>query len=308
MTETTPTPRNISFSQYTMGSTCAYRWKLKYIDGHTEDSNINLVFGTAMHTVIQHWLTLFYSDASKAKMFDMHDMLKSELVKGAKEELLVAGKQLTTPEELSEFYADGCKILDHVRKHGRTWFPATGHTLVGIEVPLLLDIGRNLKFKGFIDIVMYEKATKTYTIYDFKTSDRGWKDYQKKDSNKTDQLLLYKKYYSELFGVPIDNIQVEFIILKRKIPENTEFAVKHISGFVPAHGKPSMKKAMDRLEKWITDTFDEAGQPRLDNLPPTSSEKSCKFCPFKNDATKCAYSYYLPAGQRKVYIHGKSDV
>lgn len=290
----------VSYSQYTLWSTCPRQWKLRYIDGHKENSNINLVFGTAIHETVQTWLELYYVDEKRARTFDMHQLLKDNLMAGAKKELLSDGKTLTTLKEISEFYADGCNILDAMRKQVKDWFPTKGYELVGIEVPLLKDLGRNITFKGFIDIVVYHKSAKTLYIYDFKTSGRGWNDYQKKDATKTDQLLLYKMFYAELFGIPIDNIKVEFIILKRKVPENTEYVVKHAVGFAPSNGTPSMKKAKERFHTFLTEVFDDEGKPRLDNLTATPSDKSCKYCPFNKNADLCEFSAYLPMNKRKI--------
>ena len=44
---------------------------------------------------------------------------------------------------------------------------------------------------------------------DIKTSTKGWDDKTKKDETKQLQLVLYKKYYSQQFGVPEDDIEIE---------------------------------------------------------------------------------------------------
>jgi hypothetical protein len=292
-----PATRNVSYSQYTCWSTCPWQWKLKYVDGFREESNINLIFGTAIHDTIQHWLKLYYGDSPvQAKVFDMHEMLKDRLISLATEKLIAKG--LTTKEELMEYYLDGCNILDHMRQHAKDWFPSTGYVLKGVEVPLLKDLGNNITFKGFIDVAVYHKTAKMLYIYDFKTSGRGWSDYQKKDTAKTDQLLLYKMFYSELFGIPLDSIKVEFIILKRKVFDGGEYKVKHIAGFEPSHGKPSLKKARERFDRFLTEAFNPDGTVRLDNLKATPSDSSCKFCPFNNDATKCNFSVKLKSGRK----------
>ena len=43
---------------------------------------------------------------------------------------------------------------------------------------------------------MYNENTETFTIYDIKTSTRGWGDREKKDEIKQFQILLYKIYFS----------------------------------------------------------------------------------------------------------------
>jgi hypothetical protein len=74
--------------------------------------------------------------------------------------------------------------------------------------PILEGIN-NVKFKGFIDLVTYNKVLKKYTIYDFKTSTRGWSDkYEKKDQTKINQILLYKRKFAEMKKVSEDDIDV----------------------------------------------------------------------------------------------------
>lgn len=291
--------QEVSYSQYSLWSTCPLQWKLRYIDGLKSDSGIELVFGTAMHETIQHWLKLLYGDSPiKAKTFDMEEMLKERLMELVKKELLKDGKTLTTKEQVAEYYADGCNILDHVRKYAKDWFPKN-YQLLGVEVPLEAELFPGLIFKGFIDVVLYHKASKMLYIYDFKTSRFGW-TYQKKDPKKFDQLLLYKKFYSKLFGIPESNIKIEFIILKRKVSENTEFQVKHVVGFEPANGAPSIKKAEERFNRFVAEVFDDDNNIRLDNIKATPSESNCKYCMFKNDETKCSASFYLPNNKRKI--------
>ena len=67
----------ISYSQISMFSTCPHRWKLNYIDKlRVSESNIYLVFGTAMHEVIQTYLEVMYLDSVKnADLLDLKQML-----------------------------------------------------------------------------------------------------------------------------------------------------------------------------------------------------------------------------------------
>ena len=76
-----------------------------------------------------------------------------------------------------------------------------------------------------------------------------------KDEIKQFQILLYKHYFSEQFGVPVDNINVKFFILKRKIWEESDFPQKRIQEFIPANGKTKVKKAKTALIEFIENTF-----------------------------------------------------
>lgn len=301
--DSTFTGRSVSYSQYSMWANCPQQWKLHYVDGHRGDSGIELVFGTSIHDTIQHWLTLYYNEAPiKARVFDMHEHFKSCFMEGVKKELILEDRQLTTPEIMMEYYLDGCDILDAMRARVKEWFPKS-HTLVGVEVPLEIDVAPNVRFRGFLDVVLHHKAAKMIYIYDFKTSRFGWFS-QKKDPKKLDQLLLYKKYYAQIFNVPEANIRVEFIILKRKLSENSEYAQKRVIGFEPSNGTVSMKRAEERFNKFLN-LFDENGEPHLDQIVATPSDSACRYCIFQDNAELCPYSVKLPAKQRKIPI-GKS--
>ena len=72
----------ISYSQISMFSNCPHRWKLNYIDKlKVSESNIYLIFGTAMHEVIQTYLEVMYHDSVKnADLLDLNQMLIDKLI------------------------------------------------------------------------------------------------------------------------------------------------------------------------------------------------------------------------------------
>ena len=76
------------------------------------------------------------------------------------------------------------------------------------------------------------------TIIDIKTSTRGWHDKMKKNEDKQFQLILYKKYFSELYGIPLDKINIKFFIVKRKLyGKNCDWQQTRIQEFSPPSGK-----------------------------------------------------------------------
>ena len=57
----------ISYSQISMYNDCPLRWKLNYVDRLSiSESNIHLIFGTAMHEVLQNYFTIMYEHSVKA--------------------------------------------------------------------------------------------------------------------------------------------------------------------------------------------------------------------------------------------------
>ena len=67
----------ISYSQLSMYNECPLRWKLNYVDDLSiRESNIHLIFGTAMHEVLQKYLEVMYHDSAKnADLLDLNEML-----------------------------------------------------------------------------------------------------------------------------------------------------------------------------------------------------------------------------------------
>jgi hypothetical protein len=189
-----------------------------------------------------------------------------------------------TQIQLEEFYGDGRRILQWLDKHMHKFYSKSGFELVGIEIPLNATIKEGVHFIGFIDIVIRDLASNEIIIIDLKTSTMGWNQYQKADKMKNSQILLYKKYYSELFNIPLQKIKVEYQILRRKLPEDSAFPVPHVSKHIPAHGSPSVKKVYDEFMEFINTVFDDGGTFKDIEFPkvPGAAKKNCKFCEFGN--------------------------
>lgn len=288
----------VSYSQYSLFSTCPLQYKSKYVDGLKDPPNIERVFGSAMHVTIQEWLHKHYNEPAKnIKLFDLNYLFKDKFIETFKKETFNEGgtrRIICDKETFTEYYLDGCEILNHLIRFKNDFFPTSGFELLGVEIPLDYVIEKkSLRYVGYIDIVIRNKAKNKIIIYDLKTSKMGWRDYQKKDVKKLNQLLLYKKFYSDLYNVPVENITVQFIVLKRKISEQSEWEIKRLSRFEPAQGSISMKRAIDSFNSFIDLAFNDDGTRNLENLKPTPSESNCKFCPINNNRDLCEVSYYL---------------
>jgi hypothetical protein len=206
--------------------------------------------------------------------------LKSEFLK---EKEKMKGGLPCTQIELEEFYGDGRRILNWFVKHIDKLYTKTGYELVGIEIPLNYEIKKGVYFIAYIDIVLREIGSGDVIIIDLKTSTNGWNKYQKEDKIKNAQILIYKKFYSELFKIPMTQIRVEFQIMKRKLAENSPYPTPHISKYIPSNGKPSVTKAYDEFMEFINIVFDDNGNRRIDiEYPknPGANNKNCKFCEF----------------------------
>tara|TARA_B100001093_G_scaffold502957_1_gene556638 strand:- start:136 stop:1074 length:939 start_codon:yes stop_codon:yes gene_type:complete len=278
----------VSYSQYSMYYKCPRSWKLAYVDNlRKKESNIHLVFGTSMHEVIQDYLEMIYNqphlDAEsvdwKAKLLQTMNTIADD------ERNLIDGKRCMTDEEFAEFVQDGNEILDYFLQEEirKKYFSKTRHTLSGIETSIDLEVRKNVGYIGFLDVVLFDKINQKYKIIDLKTSTRGWNKWQKSDESKTHQLLLYKVFYAKEFNVPLDKIEVEFIILKRKHDPDDVWSGDRIQRFVPPHGSMSSKEAWTSFNTFLNESFTKSGDYNMDySFPktPGKNKKNCRWCEF----------------------------
>lgn len=281
--------KKVSYSQFSLYHQCPNRWKLDYVDGLRKyEQSIHTLFGSCMHETIQHWLQVVYNDSVKAgNAIDFNTMLKELLMSKYKQSITEGQSHYSSPQELTEFYNDGIVILDYLRKKRTAYFSTKSTKLVGIEIPLEIQMKNNVLFVGFIDLVMFDEANQKVKIYDIKTSTMGWNKYQKADVGKTAQLILYKEFYAKQFNVDVEQVDVEYIILRRKINENLEFAPKRIQTFSPASGKPTRNKVAKLFGDFIDNCFTDQGEYRSDTHHPAFKQKLCNYCPYDKDEQRC---------------------
>lgn len=284
--------KTVSFSQMQTYYDCPHRWDVQYRRKLVPfEQSIHTTFGTSFHELMQHYLTVMYTQSAKAAdQIDATEYLLERLHHNYKEGVAQNGSHYSNKKELAEFYEDGLAIFEWFRKKRTGYFTTKGQHLVGIETPLLIPASENnpnILYKGFIDLVIYDERTEKFLIYDIKTSTRGWGDREKKNPIKIAQVLLYKRYYSKQFNVPEDSIEVEFFVVKRKLLENCDFAQKRIQSFIPAQGTAKVKNAAQLMQDFIEDCFDLQGKPLEKQYKQNFGEHSCKFCPLANNNELC---------------------
>jgi len=278
---------HISYSQLSIYSGCPFRWKLRNIDGiNLSRPNIYLIFGSAMHTTLQTYLDIMYTESIvNANKLNLPDILKTEMIaefNKSKERYDVVP---CTKGQLYEFFDDGIAMLDFFKKRRASYFNKNWE-LLGCEFSLNAKLKDNLKFVGYIDVILKNNNTGKLRIIDIKTSTRGWRNKEKKDKSKLAQLLLYKYFYSEKYDVDMDDVDVEYFILKRKLWENVDFPQKRIQIFKPANGKVSINRVKGELFNFIEKVFDEQGNYLTSDHDATPSKDSCRWCEF-NQTKHC---------------------
>jgi hypothetical protein len=277
-----------------MFTRCPHQWYLTYFKKLAPYSaSIHATFGTALHETVQNWLeVLFNKTVKEANELDLPGILLDRMKKTYKKErFLNNNTDYSTPEQLNEFYQDGLEILNFLTKKRQGYFSTKNTYLVGVEIPLLYPLRDNVSFKGYIDLVFYNTMSESYKIIDIKTSTSGWNDYAKKDEVKVSQIILYKEFFAKQFNTDVEKIQVEYYIVRRKVPEISEFPIKRLQVFIPASGKVKRNKAVKEIDNFLQETLlpDNTfnGDKTYEKRP---SKSNCAFCPFKGNKHLCPES------------------
>jgi len=276
--------KNVSYSQLSMYTQCPKKWALNYRDGHkVVEQSIHMTFGSALHETLQMYLDVMYNEsAAAADRVDLEEDFEERLRNCYADAYKKNNKtHFSTPEEIREFYNDGVEIISYLKKNRGKYFSKRGWSLVGCEIPIVLAPSIRLprvKYMGFLDVVLYHEDTNKFVIIDIKTSTRGWNAKAKKDRSKQHQLVLYKKFFSEQYNIPIDNIEIEFFIVKRKLYESQDYVIKRVQQFRPPSGKTSINRATNSLKLFLDNCFTKDGFNPKD-MPETIND-NCKWCSF----------------------------
>ena len=288
--------KSISYSQLSMFTACPHKWSLQYKDGYyTSESSIHMTFGTALHEALQHYITTIYEEsAAAADRIDLEtyfeERFRETYLKDYKSNKNV---HFSNSVEMREFFEDGLAILNFIKKNRGGYFGKRGWYLIGCEVPILLNPHpgfKNVLYKGYLDVVLYNESTNKFKIMDIKTSTKGWDDYAKKDEIKQMQLILYKKFFAQQFGVSEDDIDIEYFIVKRKVWEESPYPISRIQEFKPASGKVKLNKATNTITSFIENVFNQDGSYKDKKYEPKPDKFTCRFCPFKDNKELCQFS------------------
>jgi predicted house-cleaning noncanonical NTP pyrophosphatase (MazG superfamily)/Holliday junction resolvase-like predicted endonuclease len=237
---------------------------------------------------------MYNESVKKAENLDFRSILQNKLreeyVKCVTEK---GGEHFSNPLQLAEYLEDGVAILEWFKKRRAQYFSSKNWELVGIELDLCTQASEknsSVYWYGFIDVVMRNTATNHIVLFDIKTSRGGWNKYQKADSLKAAQLVAYKNYFAKQFGTPVDHIDIEFFIVKRKLIEESMFPQKRIQNFRPSSGSVTQKKVQKQIDAFVEKCFDAEGNKNAEASYMAISgkgDKNCKYCPFKTDYANC---------------------
>ena len=253
--------KHISYSSLSTYNKCPKKWELMYLRNEIPfTQNIYTCFGTAMHETLQTYLETLYHDKVKtANDLNVNQLLYDNMIKSYKSGKAINGHtHFSSVEQLQEFWLDGKHILEFIKKKRAAYFSTKNMKLAGIETLLYQEIRPGVVFKGLVDLIFYHPNTDRWTVMDIKTSTRGWNDAYKKNPNLTAQVILYREFFAKQFGIDKDKVDVEFFIVKRRVPAEAEFATqqRRVQSFTPASGPRKTKQVIESMNKFISEVLD----------------------------------------------------
>ena len=274
---------HISYSSISTYNKCPKLWEMQYLRNLVPfTQNIYTCFGTAMHETIQSWLEVMYHDKVKAANdMNLHQLLYDNMVKAYKQgKAQMNHEHFSTQDELTQFWIDGKHILDFLVKKRGGYFSTKNMQLAGIETLLYQELRPGVMFKGLVDLVFYHPNTDRWTVMDIKTSTSGWRDNQKKNPNLTAQVILYREFFAKQFGIDKDKIDVEFFIVKRRVPKDAEFASmqKRVQQFSPSSGPRKTKEIISTLDKMLSEVLDDDANFIDKDYKCTNPFGKCEHC------------------------------
>ncbi len=278
MAESFPTgKKHVSFSEVKAWAECPYRHYLMYVKGiNTYVDNPYADFGTIVHEAIEDYLngTPFDKDKIKnriAERWEEKGYDTQEYISLITEERKANGWKYEH-ESTAVMQNSACTIVDDFQSFMDDTFP--GWELMSAEHQLYEAFDNDMSFKGFIDcVIAREKKPGSgqveYWILDWKTTKKtGWFWKKKKEFLSLAQVALYKHHWANKFNIPIKDIKVGYVFLKRGAKPG-----KSIELFSFSAGPKFLEKANQLVSKMIINVKKGI---KLKNY------SNCTFCPYKN--------------------------
>lgn len=251
----------VSFSEVYLFSTCPWKHHDSYNLNNREGDKFWGIFGNAIHKAIEDkwknqkdssWITMGKVINLAAQFFSDSDGKFPG--KGAHNRL--------APQE---WVKSAFRIFDDFFKFIKKEFP--DYELYDIEYELYEPLeGHEKKFKGYIDLILYNPKKDIYEIIDLKTSNYGWRRREYADTKKLYQVILYKDFFCRKEGISRDKVNCHYLILVRLPSKKKKFAMNLYS---ITSGNRKMSNARD----WMMTTLS-----KIESGIKIKNPANCKYC------------------------------
>tara|TARA_R110000824_G_scaffold5999_2_gene27558 strand:- start:6685 stop:7461 length:777 start_codon:yes stop_codon:yes gene_type:complete len=250
---------HVSFSAIKDWKFCAYYHKLTRIDKiKVFQGNIFTAFGKAIHDTCESILL----SRELNKPFDAPPFFKKSF-----ESELKALKEDFSEKDVADFEKQGVSIIPHIIPALNEYFGDFKMVSSEEEIneKLTFKTDNNYTFKGYVDCLIKTTDGK-YHVIDWKSCSWGWDMRKRTDPMVTYQLTYYKHFLSEKRGIPIEDIETHFALLKRTGKKDK------VEIFRVTSGPKKTENALKLLEQSVYN---------IDRENYVKNRLSCSRCDFK---------------------------
>jgi len=244
-----PQREHISYSEWMSFLGCEWRWlKDYYEEKRAPVYSVYMTFGTAIHYALEK-----YKDPEAETKYSIDELcsLFAEKFESAYLKIRDKDKRTLSDAEIAKFVEAGKVIINNLH----TCKELSEAKVLFVEYPLIEKIERtddvNIKFKGFIDLVIKTKDKRGKSIVyicDYKTCSWGWDREKRTDEDLQAQLRLYKHFFSKKFNLDPKNVKTAFILCKRS-PKDLSNVVEWLPF---SSGDKTTMRAVLRLNEAVT--------------------------------------------------------
>ena len=265
---------HVSYTELTnFANGCQWRWKLDYLEGkYTEKFSIHFDFGHAVHSALEKYVSRKNSvelEVAQKLFFDEFEKLTKEH----------EGKYPLKPQDFAGLVKSGYDILASVKDLQEL----KDCEIVHNEYPVWGQIDRTdgveIKFKGFIDLVVKSKDKRgnvVLYIIDFKTCSWGWGRDERDDRWKHFQVFLYKYFFCKKYNIDPKQVRTAFILLKKRPPKGST----PVEFFAVSAGPVSVQRALDMLNNTISEMVEREKDGSFSKNRSLCKDRYGNSCPF----------------------------
>lgn len=285
---------HVSFSEMLDWVECSWRHKLKHIDRLGEfKPSVHTEYGQTIHDAFENYILQppgnrtapqpeVYIEEFRQLLIPVISDQETK-IKELEGNPVAQEKEIKELQNILNLQKEMEEALPGTFAEFPDWFENTfpGWEALHAEFALHEEFMPSAKFKGFVDGIFKvpdKKSPTGYYIYiiDWKTSSRGWSAYQKKDTNRHLQLVLYKYFVCKKLNLDPNIVKTAFVIIRRNKPKSKDrFDLIEILS-----GKKKTENAVKKLTGFIL-------QMKAGRYMKNKNTNTCRFCPF-------AYTEHCP--------------
>lgn len=199
-------PKNfISWSEYSQFKSCEHKFYISYKLDYRMPTNLTMWSGNIIHSILENI-------AHKINNYSFKE--EFEISWKANTERLTEDQLADFSKYRDELYNRFETIVANLRFSERFNDYDVLHTELKIFEQLTNIEGIDFFYKGYVDMILYDKVTDEYLIVDWKTSGKLW-DLRKKlaDKDFIGQILIYRHFVAQVLKVPITKVKCMYVAL-----------------------------------------------------------------------------------------------